>query len=111
MMSNSLEESGKLETISGLDPLVHAPARLMVMTYLYVVDRIDYVYLHRVTGLSWGNLSKHLSKLEDAGYLETEKTFQDKKPNTSIKLTDKGRKAYQEYKDSIQEVLGGLPDN
>jgi DNA-binding MarR family transcriptional regulator len=74
------------------------------------VDQIDYVYLHRVTGLSWGNLSKHLSKLEDAGYLETEKTFQDKKPNTSIKLTEKGRKAYQEYKDSIQEVLGDLPD-
>jgi DNA-binding MarR family transcriptional regulator len=99
-----------MEALSGLDPLVHAPARLMVMTYLYVVEKIDYVYLQRVTGLSWGNLSKHLSKLEEAGYLETEKTFQNKKPNTSIQLTEKGRSAYQEYKDSIQEVLSSLPD-
>lgn len=109
-MSNQLEDSGKLEAISELDPLVHAPARLMVMTYLYVVEQIDYVYLHRVTGLSWGNLSKHLSKLEDAGYLDTEKTFQDKKPHTSIRLTDKGRSAYRDYKESIQDVLGSLPE-
>jgi DNA-binding MarR family transcriptional regulator len=109
-MVESFDENGKIETLSGLDPLVHAPARLMVMTYLYVVERIDYVYLQRVTGLSWGNLSKHLSKLEDAGYLDTEKTFQRKKPNTSIQLTDKGRTAYRDYKDSIQQVLGSLPD-
>jgi DNA-binding MarR family transcriptional regulator len=106
----SSENDPRLAALSGLDPLVHAPARLMVMTYLYVVEQIDYVYLHRVSGLSWGNLSKHLRKLEEAGYLETEKTFEDKKPKTSIRLTDKGRRAYREYKDSIQEVLGSLPD-
>ena len=109
-MNNSLESDGTLEILSDLDPLVHAPSRLMVMTYLYVVEKIDYVYLQRVTGLSWGNLSKHLSKLEAAGYLETEKTFQDKKPNTSIRLTAKGRSAYRDYKDNIQEVLSSLPD-
>ena len=109
-MVESFEENGKIETLAGLDPLVHAPARLMVMTYLFVVEKIDYVYLQRVTGLSWGNLSKHLTKLEEAGYLETEKSFQGKKPNTSIQLTEKGRSAYREYKDSIQHVLGDLPD-
>ena len=109
-MNKPIETDGSLEVLSGLDPLVHAPARLMVMTFLYVVEKIDYVYLQRVTGLSWGNLSKHLSKLEEAGYLETQKTFQGKKPNTSIRLTEKGRGAYREYKDSIQEVLGSLPD-
>jgi DNA-binding MarR family transcriptional regulator len=109
-MNKSIEDDGRLQALSGLDPLVHSPARLMVMTYLYVVEKIDYVYLQRVTELSWGNLSKHLTKLEEAGYLETEKTFQGKKPHTSIHLTEKGRRAYRDYKDSIQQVLGSLPD-
>jgi DNA-binding MarR family transcriptional regulator len=109
-MNSQIEDDGKLELLSDLDPLVHSQARLMVMTYLYVVEKIDYVYLHRVTGLSWGNLSKHLSKLEAAGYVAMEKTFQDKKPNTSIQLTEEGRRAYREYKNNIQAVLGSLPD-
>lgn len=109
-MIKPMDSDSALETLSGLDPLVHAPSRLMVMTYLFVVEQIDYVYLQRVTGLTWGNLSKHLSKLEEAGYLETEKSFQDNKPHTSIRLTEKGRRAYQEYKDSIQTVLESLPD-
>jgi DNA-binding MarR family transcriptional regulator len=109
-MSADPKNEQRLEKLSGLDPLVHAPARLMVMTYLFVVEQIDYVYLQRITGLSWGNLSKHLSKLEEAGYLETTKTFQDKKPHTTVQLTSEGRQAFQEYKDNIQDVLSDLPD-
>lgn len=109
-MSDEIENNGNFDLLSDLDPIVHSRARLMVMTYLYVVEKIDYTYLHRMTGLSWGNLSKHLSKLESVGYVEIEKTFQDKKPNTTIQLTDVGRQAYQDYKDTIQSVLGGLPD-
>ena len=104
------QENKDLHPLADLDKLIHSPARLMVMTYLYVVEQIDYVYLQRVTGLSWGNLSKHLSKLEQAGYLETEKSFKGKKPHTTIQLTEAGRKAYQKYKDSIQEVMDSLPD-
>lgn len=100
----------KVEKLVDIDPLVHAPARLMVMTYLYVVDNLDFVYLRRITGLSWGNLSTHLTKLEEAGYVKLEKSFVDKKPHTMISLTDEGRKAFRDYKDSIQEVLGNLPD-
>ena len=99
----------ELKTLAQIDPLIHAPARLMVMTYLYVVDSIDFVYLKRVTDLSWGNLSTHLSKLEEAGYVELEKSFQDKKPHTMIRLTDQGRQAFRAYKDGLQEVLGNLP--
>jgi DNA-binding MarR family transcriptional regulator len=99
-----------LKNLAGLDPLIHAPARLMVLTYLYVVEAIDFVYLKRVTELSWGNLSRHLSKLEEAGYVEIEKTFQDKKPHTMIRLTDQGRAAFRAYKDDLQQVLGNLPD-
>lgn len=109
-MSNHTENDGKIDLLSELDPLVHSRARLLVMTYLYVVEKMDYVYLQRVTDLSWGNLSKHLSKLETAGYVEMEKTFIDKKPNTSVWLTLDGRHAYNEYKEKIQSVLGSLPD-
>ena len=100
----------ELKTLAQIDPLIHAPARLMVMTYLYVVDSIDFVYLKRVTDLSWGNLSTHLSKLEEAGYVELEKSFQDKKPHTMIRLTYQGRQAFRAYKDGLQEVLGSLPE-
>ena len=100
----------ELKPIADIDPLVHAPARLMVMTYLYVVDSIDFVYLRRITGLSWGNLSTHLTKLEEGGYVKLEKTFLDKKPHTMISLTDEGRKAFRDYKDGMQEVLENLPD-
>jgi len=109
-MDDQVPENLELKTLVDLDPLIHAPARLIVLTYLYVVEAIDFVYLKRVTELSWGNLSRHLSKLEEAGYVEMEKTFQDKKPHTMIRLTDRGRDAFRAYKDGLQEVLGNLPD-
>ena len=105
-----MAEKQEVQPLPDIDPLIHAPARLRVMTYLYVVDSIDFVYLKRVTGLSWGNLSTHLTKLDDAGYVKISKTFQDKKPNTMIQLTEEGRQAFRVYKDEMQEVLGNLPD-
>jgi DNA-binding MarR family transcriptional regulator len=99
-----------IKPLEDIDPLIHAPSRLRVMTYLYVVDSIDFVYLKRMTGLSWGNLSTHLTKLEEAGYVKLSKSFQDKKPRTMIQLTKQGRKAFRKYKDEMQEVLGNLPD-
>jgi DNA-binding MarR family transcriptional regulator len=109
-MADPQEKNSSENPLAEIDPLIHAPARLMVLTYLYVVESIDFVYLKRVTGLSWGNLSTHLTKLDDAGYVIIKKTFQDKKPHTMIQLTDKGREAFREYKDDMQQVLGNLPD-
>jgi DNA-binding MarR family transcriptional regulator len=109
-MADHQEKNPEENPLAGIDPLIHAPARLMVITYLYVVESIDFVYLKRVTGLSWGNLSTHLTKLEDAGYVSIKKTFQDKKPRTMIQLTESGRKAFRKYKDEMQQVLGNLPD-
>jgi DNA-binding MarR family transcriptional regulator len=100
-------QEGFLEDI---DPLIHSPARLRVMTYLYVVDSLDFVYLKRVTGMSWGNLSTHLTKLEEGGYVKLSKSFEDKKPKTMIELTLDGRNAFRRYKDDMQEALGNLPD-
>jgi len=60
--------------------------------------------------LTWGNLSTHLSKLEEAGYIDIEKGFEGKKPHTMIRLTDSGRAAFRAYKESMQQVLDDLPD-
>jgi DNA-binding MarR family transcriptional regulator len=109
-MAEPQSEPG-LSLLAGIDPLIHAPARLMVLTYLYVVESVDYVFLMRMTGLTWGNLSTHLSKLEEAGYVVIEKEFRGKKPHSMIHLTDRGRDAFREYRDSMQQVLNDLPDS
>jgi DNA-binding MarR family transcriptional regulator len=74
-----------------LDPLIHAPARLAIMTVLSSVNAADFVFLARTTGLTNGNLSSHLTKLEDAGLIAIEKRFVRKKPNTSVELTTEGK--------------------
>ena len=107
-MGNDKKED--LHPLVDIDRVIHAPARLMVMTYLYVVDNVDYVYLTHLTGLTWGNLATHISKLEEADYVAVEKTFLDKKPYSVIKLTEKGRQAFREYKRQMQEVFADLPD-
>ncbi len=96
--------------LEDLDQLIHSPARLRILTYLYVVSSADYVFLKNQTGLSWGNLSTHLYKLEEAGYVNVEKGYDGKKPQTTITLTKDGREAFAQYKRSMQQVLDDLPD-
>lgn len=99
-----------LQPLADIDQVIHAPARLMVLAYLYVVESADYVFLIRLTGLTWGNLATHLSKLEEAGYVEIVKGYMGKKPHTTIRLTPQGRTAFRVYKKSMQQVLDDLPD-
>lgn len=99
-----------LSLLADLDQVIHAPARLMVLTYLYVVESADYVFLMHLTGLTWGNLATHLNKLEDAGYIEIQKTFKGKKPQSIVLMTDPGRTAFQNYRRSIKQVMDELPD-
>jgi DNA-binding MarR family transcriptional regulator len=96
--------------LADVDQIIHAPARLAVLAYLYVVESADYVFLIRLTGLTWGNLSTHLGKLEEAGYVAIDKTFQGKKPHSTIRLTPQGREAFKAYKHSMQQILNDLPD-
>jgi DNA-binding transcriptional ArsR family regulator len=77
--------------IAGLDRLIHEPARLAILTALSACSRADFVYLLRLTGLTRGNLSSHLSKLETAGLVAIDKSFAGKVPVTSVRLTDTGR--------------------
>jgi len=100
----------ELHPLASIDQVIHAPARLMVLSYLYVVESADVVFLRNMTGLTWGNLSAHLSKLETAGFLDVEKEFLGKKPHTVVRLTDQGRAAFRDYKRSMQQVLDDLPD-
>lgn len=88
-----------------LDKLIHAPARLAIMTQLMVIDEADATWLHGQTGLSWGNLATHVRKLEEADYLVVSKEFSERKPRTVFRLTDKGREAYQEYRRRILDLL------
>jgi DNA-binding MarR family transcriptional regulator len=99
-----------LRALIDLDQVIHAPARLTVLTYLYVVESVDFLFLKNITGLTWGNLSSHLSKLEEAGYVAVEKEFRGKKPHTMLHLTDEGRAAFRAYKQRLQQVLDDLPE-
>jgi DNA-binding MarR family transcriptional regulator len=109
-VSDAQSLPASLQPLADIDQVVHASARLMILSYLYVVDSVDYVFLVRLTGLTWGNLSTHLTRLEQAGYVEIAKEFRDKKPHSVVHLTDAGRAAFREYKKSMQQVLDDLPD-
>jgi DNA-binding MarR family transcriptional regulator len=99
-----------VRSLAEVDKVVHEPARLMIMANLYVVESADFTFLLRQTGLTWGNLSSHLSKLEKAGYVSIEKSFLGRKPHTLLSLTEDGRQALQAYRHRMQQVLGGLPE-
>lgn len=93
-----------------IDPIIHVPARLLIVRQLFVVDAADATFLINRTGLTWGNLGTHINKLEDAGYVEVEKQFRGKKPCTMIRLTEQGRAAFDEYRTKMQQALSDLPD-
>jgi DNA-binding MarR family transcriptional regulator len=93
-----------------IDRLIHEPARLLITAYLYVVESADYVFLMQNTGLTWGNLSSHLSKLEAAGYVDIVKEFVERKPHTMVQLTDKGRSAFDAYRQQMKSLFEDLPD-
>jgi DNA-binding MarR family transcriptional regulator len=95
--------------IRGIDRLIHEPARYLIMAYLYVADSADALFLQRETGLTWGNLSSHLAKLEGAAYVAVTKEFLDRKPHTVLKLTDQGRDAFRQYREAMKQALDELP--
>jgi len=101
-------EGAGLQSIVDIDRIVHEPARLMILAVLSVVESADFLYLMRQTGLTRGNLSSHMSKLEAAGYLEIEKEFVGKMPHTLLRLTDTGREAFDAYRRSMIQVLETL---
>ncbi len=87
-----------------LDRLIHEPARLTIMTVLSSVKAADFTFLQRVTGLTKGNLSSHLAKLEEGRLVEIEKRFVNKKPNTNVELTPVGRERIAEHWNQLERL-------
>lgn len=97
-----------LDPIGQLDPVIHAPARLMILAYLSAVVSADFTFLLNQTGLTRGNLSTHISRLEEAGYIKVQKEFVERIPRTLYRLTDSGREAIQDYRDNMRLVIEQL---
>ena len=91
------------------DPLVHAPVRLAILSAIMSVKSADFTFLRDSIHTTDGNLSIHLSKLEEAGYVEIEKEFVDKRPKTTCSITDKGRAAFSDYVKTLENYL--YPDS
>jgi DNA-binding MarR family transcriptional regulator len=94
-----------MKAILDLDRMVHEPARLAILTVLSAAEEVEFLFLHKVTGLSKGNLSAQSQKLETAGFLKTRKAFRGRVPVTSFKLTAAGRKALAAYHQQLRALL------
>ncbi|MGO2111381.1 MAG: transcriptional regulator [Pseudoclavibacter sp.] len=96
--------------MAGLDPVIHAPARLRIMTTLDETladgDSVNFPRLRELLDMTAGNLTTHLSKLENAGYVAIEKAFEGRKPVTRISLTLAGRAAFREYRTTLLDLIG-----
>ena len=101
-------ENTALKPLAEIDKLIHEPARLMILAILHVVESADFLFVERQTGLTRGNLSAHMSKLENAGYITITKEFVDKIPRTLMRITENGRTALLEYSESMKQVLDQL---
>lgn len=95
-----------------LDPVIHAAARLRItatLATLSVGDRMLFPRVQELLDMTAGNLSTHLRKLEDAGYLEVTKTHQGRTPVTYLALSKRGRRAFEDYTETLRSVLGETP--
>ena len=93
-----------------LDPVIHAPARLRIMTTLAEVltdgDEITFTKLQGLLDMTAGNLTTHLTKLVDAGYVNLNKTFEGRKPVSYLSITPEGRLAFRNYRTTLLKLLG-----
>ena len=95
----------ELRALKQIDRTIHEPARLMIVAILSAVDEADFLYLLTATELTKGNLSSHLARLEEAGYVEIQKSFVGKTPRTVCRLTEEGERALFTYRQQMQKVL------
>src|ERR1035438_1341149 len=95
----------QVRKIAELDRVIHEPGRLVLVALLFAVEGSDFLYLQHETGMNKGTLSSHLSRLEAAGYVEVSKTYRGKVPQTLLRLTAAGRKAFEEYRRKMRRAL------
>ena len=104
------EGKNKANLLSDVDPVVHEPSRYNIAALLYVLESADFVFVQRQTGLTPGNLSAHIRKLADAGYVKIDKGFAGNFPRTNLTLTAEGRRAFEKYRENMKRVLDNLPE-
>ena len=107
-MSDPGNKNEDLNTIAELDRLVHSPARLMILALLSTIEAADFTFLLQQTGLTRGNLSTHLSRLEEGGYIDVKKEFVDRIPRTLIRLAPEGREAVETYRNDMKYIIDRL---
>lgn len=91
-----------------IDTIIHQPARLKIMASLMTLEpgeQVDFVHLRKILKLTDGNLGAHLARLEDAGYIKTDKTFIARKPRTFVNVTGKGRDAFQDHTAALKQII------
>jgi DNA-binding transcriptional ArsR family regulator len=92
------------EALAELDKMIHSPARLAILTALSACQRADFLFLQNLTGLSKGNLSANLSKLQEAGLVKIEKRIVDKTTRTTARLSSDGHKAIDAYWERLEAL-------
>lgn len=103
--------SDELRKLTDVDRIIHEPSRMLIVTMLYAVEKVDFLFLLNETGLTKGNLSAHLGKLENAGYVAIEKGFRGKIPQTLIALTPEGRAAFEAYRKQLAQIVNKLSED
>jgi DNA-binding transcriptional ArsR family regulator len=93
------------DPIFKLDPLVHAPTRLAILSILISAENANFTFIKESVGTTDGNLSTHLTKLEKHGYITIRKAFVGKKPQTTCKITRKGHQAFTAYVDQLEKIV------
>jgi DNA-binding MarR family transcriptional regulator len=106
-MPDESKDSG--HQLSEVDRIIHEPSRYNIMALLYVVKRAEFLFVQNQTGLTPGNLSTHVSKLEAAGYVMIEKEFVGKMPRTFLSLSEAGRDAFEEYREKMRQLFTTPP--
>lgn len=104
-MGKTKTQGAPESTLPDIDRLIHEPARLLIMANLYVVESADFVFLMNQTGLTQGNLSSHLTRLEKGRYIRIKKEFKGRRPYTMVSITGKGREAFESYSAILKKVL------
>lgn len=99
-----------LRDLAEVDRLIHEPARLVIVAMLYAVESADFTFLLRETSLTKGNLSSHLARLEEAGYVKIDKSFRGKVPQTVCSLTAAGRAAFRAYRARLKRAVEVMPE-
>ena len=94
-----------ISRVVNINKIIHEPGRLAILVYLSMVEYADFLFIQNVTGLTKGNLSAHMSKLEKAGYIEIIKEFIENKPHTALRITAQGEIALDEYKKQMSKIL------